>query len=221
MTIQDKKYFAKSNFEECRSLRKIITNHGKGIVSFTSIEKDPAVAGMASEIAKALHQQHYKVLIIDTDTVHPEMHEWFMLKNDNGILGEFASGNSRLSSNTVSVLTEGEYSLDVLPCENAPEQRDFFTSDEFKNKILTYKVNYDFIILCLPPIMDNYETQELISISDQTYAIVHMMENEFTDVSKALHTLELAGNKLDGWITVSQKSKNYPYFERLFRRKSK
>ena len=221
MTIQDKKDFAKSNFEECRSLRKIITHQGKGIVSFTSIEKDPAVAGMAVEIAKALQQQHFKVLIIDTNTVHPEVHEWFMLKNDKGILSEFIEDSASISVNTVSVLTDGDNALDVLPCETAPNQRDFLSSNEFKNKILMFKSNYDYVILCLPPIKDNYETQELISISDQTYAIVHMLENEFTDVSKALQNLQLAGNQLDGWVMVNRKSKEYPYFERLFKWKSK
>lgn len=221
MTIQDKKDFAKSNYEECRSLRKIITHQGKGIVSFTSIEKDPAVAGMVAEIAKALQQQHFKVLVVDTDAVHPEVHEWFMLKNSDGVLGAFSENNTAISTNIVSVLSDSGDSLDVLPCETAPEKRDFFSSNEFKEKILSFKSNYDYIVLCLPPIIDYYETQELISISDQTYAIVHMMKNEFTDVSKALQNLQLAGNKLDGWIAVNQKSKEYPYFENLLKRKSK
>lgn len=221
MTIQDKNNFIVNNFEEIRNLRKIITHQGKGVVSFTSIVQDSAVAGMASELAKALYQQHFKTIIIDTNTIHPTVHEWFKSLEDKNLVYDTLDDSLKNSTPIISVLIDGDKSLDIMSCRIATEQRDIFSSIEFKSKIQDLKSDYDYVLLCLPPIKDNFETNELISISDQTYALVHMNKDEFTDVSKALHSLHLAGNKLDGWITVNRKTKKYPYFENLIKMKSK
>jgi Mrp family chromosome partitioning ATPase len=221
MTIQDKKDFAIINFEECRSLRKIITRQGRGIVSITSLEQDEVVGDLAIEIAKALSQQHFHVLLVDANHMNPGLYDWFALKNSEAVIEKFPEINDVNLARRVTVRIDTECSFDLLPCESNLEQREYFSSVEFKDNIIGLKANYEYIILSLPALKNNYETQELMSISDQTYAVVEMMEDEFKDVSAAIQSLQLSGNSINGWIAVNRKSKKYPYFEKLFKYGSK
>jgi succinoglycan biosynthesis transport protein ExoP len=217
MTINDMSTFENKNILAFRNLRKIVSTQGKGIIAITSIDIDSTVAGVAIELAKALQIQQKSVLLIDCDLKHPSVHEWLAIPNHLGIIDSISSAGLVAKRNMLSVKICEDATLNVVPCESVAGRSEVLASPQASLLLLSYKGEFDYVVLSLPPLKTSFESLELMSIADQIYVCFTPLRNTRSEIDGLMQLLEFSNIEIDGWISSEAKLEKYDYFSRFFK----
>lgn len=187
-------------------------------VAVTSWSKGEGKSTATVNLAISFAKMGKKVLLIDTDLRRPNVHNLLKLKNTPGlseIIGKFANFDDVVYTDVVP-------SLDVVTSGAVPPNpSELIASTAFSAFMDKVKNEYDYVILDTPPV--GVVTDALL-LKDHIAGYVMIVREKITthgDIEKAVQAVELAGNKILGFLKVGcslqdrkkYKNGNYGYYK--------
>lgn len=209
--------------ESYRSLRTSIKFSSvdkpiKTIVVTSSImgEGKSTVVG---NLAYTLSQDGAKVLVVDCDLRKPSMHYNFFITNGDG-LTDLLIGNSDLKS----VIRKIEDSLFLITAGTIPPNpSEMIGSKGMEYLIDKLKINFDYIIIDVPPILPVTDALLLAAKADATIMVVRARRTKAHMVKESYEKLlEVKANIIGTVLNACDKSidnKYYGYYEEKKRKR--
>ncbi len=117
------------------------------IIAISSPNASEGKTTTAINTAITLSQLNKKVIIIDTDSRRPSIHQKLKMTNTMGCL-DILSGKVNFED---AVKSHNPY-LDVLTVGASPNNAELFSSVAFDKLLLELRDNYDYIVIDTPPV---------------------------------------------------------------------
>ncbi len=199
--------------EAYKSLRvhlvSLLENYNGKIVAISSPNASEGKTTTAINTAITLSQLNKKVIIIDTDSRRPSVHQKLKLANNIGCL-DIILGKAKFED---AVKNYNPY-LDVLTVGTTSGQGELFSSLEFDKLLLELRDKYDYIIVDTPPV--NLVSDSLV-VSQKCDGLVLVVRagvtaydafNETMNNIKRLN-IKLFGTVMNGIQSDQSKYKKY------------
>lgn len=141
-------------------------------VLFTSVQEHEGKSTTSANMALALVQQNYKVLLIDGDLRRPTLHK-LMLKSGEKLkvtLTDLLTGKAELGDALIRHKEQNLYML--LNKRNYPNSTDIVSSDNMSKLVESAKRHFDFILIDSPPMSLMADAEVLANLSDMSVLIV-------------------------------------------------
>lgn len=172
-------------------------------VMITSTYKGEGKSTIISNVAFAMIESGYKVILIDCDLRRPSIHKKFHISNLEGITDillrkdDFHKYIHRIHN--VDILTSGK-----LP--KNPSQ--ILSSKSMSNLLEQIGVEYDYILIDMPPVVV-FDPMVLINLVDSILYVIKSGVVELDDVQKNIKKLQMAGANIMGVILNGLDVKKY------------
>lgn len=170
------------------------TFNDKKTIMITSMNKNNSKSYVTYHLANYLSKINKKVLVIDANKQDGVMSEKFF-KDKEGIIDGLSQKKELLE------LVQKINQFDIIPLGNK-EKIDLLSSSELKHELEKLKQNYDYILIETPVYKNNFESIDILKITD-AILIINNKSN--------LDDLKLITQKLEqkevGIINVQEKNK--------------
>ncbi len=171
-------------------------NEGCRVVGISSSVRGEGKSTTACNLAYVLSQTGKKILLIDGDLRLPSVFTKLSIKQAPGLSNLLVS-----KSGTVGIVScKSAPGLDILPSGDCPPNPSELLSSERMAQLLeTFKGDYEYIIVDLPPISD---VTDALAISKFLDGIVMVVRNGVVDKSEladALRQLKLCSVRILGF----------------------
>ena len=169
----------------------------------------------ALNIAVNFAKMGKKTLLIDADLRKPRIHKALGVEQEG--LANYLGGFSELDH--VLAYSE-EYGLDLMVCGTIPPNpSELLASSRMAKLIEQLKEQYDYIILDTPPVNVVTDAVILSKLASGVVAIIREGSTTYTELSKAIETLEFAEARIIGIVLNDSTgiSKGYKYRGRYSR----
>ncbi|MBQ3005554.1 MAG: CpsD/CapB family tyrosine-protein kinase, partial [Clostridia bacterium] len=171
----------------------------KGSKSFTITSACPSEgkSTISANIAISIAQTNAKVLLIDTDLRRPMVGKFMDFNNAPG-LADILGGMAEIDD----VLHETKYENLYVICAgvNVPNPAEMLGSTEMKELMKEFEERFDYVIVDSPPINTVSDALSLIKITNGVILVVREGQSTYTEVDKALKTLEFIDAKILGLV---------------------
>ncbi len=183
-------------------------------ILITSMSPEEGKTATAVNLAMAIAQAEYTVLMIDADLRKPRIHKIFGLNNAKG-LSTYLAGASDFSIiqegplPNLSILTSGP-----LP----PNPTELLSSSRMKEMLTEVAGKYDVIICDSPPVLTVVDALILSKMLDGTIIVARAGKVTYDEVREGLKSLtDLKAHVLGLVINALDIKKNAYYYQRYHR----
>ena len=184
------------------------SSKGKEIKTILVTSSKPAEGKTVSavNIACGLSETKAKVLLIDGNLHNPDIHKIFNVGDSPGLSDLFASG-----TDYAKVLRETEYkTLTVIPCGAKIESPiDVFKSEGFKEKLDSWKRDFDYVVLDGNSILSSSEVSLIAKHFDGVIMVVECENTKWEVVQQAQEKLNNVGGNILG-VVLNKRSYHIP-----------
>lgn len=168
-----------AKFEFVERVKKIAAHvsseaHKRGaqVVMFTSVQENEGKSTISANMALALAQQNYKVLLIDGDLRRPSLQK-IMLKSADSLkvtLASLLTGKAELGDALIRHKELNLYML--LNKRNYGNSTDIVSSDNMARLLESAKKHFDFIVVDSPPMSLMADAEVMANLSDMSILVV-------------------------------------------------
>ena len=185
-----------AKFEFVERVKKIATHlsseaHKRNarVVLITSVQEHEGKSTISANMALALAQQNYKVLLIDGDLRRPTMHKLLLKPGDKVkvTLSALLTDKAELSDALIRHKEQNLYML--LNKKNYPNSTDIVSSDNMGLLVESAKKHFDFIIIDSPPMALMADAEVLANLSDMSVLVVAYDKVLAQDLNDAIDAL--------------------------------
>ena len=139
-------------------------------LTFVSAEPGEGKTTVASNLSISLAQLGKRVLLIDGDMRRPCVHKLFNIEDRSGGLVNFLTGEEGWNH---LVRPTGVTNLDCLICGPVPPNpSELLSSDRMQRLILEAMVDYQFVLIDAPPLLNVTDGRILATMVDGTILVV-------------------------------------------------
>lgn len=188
----------------------IISDSDKKVIAVSSADHGEGKTMTAANIAISLAQAGSKVLLVDGDMRVPTLHKTFNVSNNTGL----STLIIKMSSDSLSLQTDIEKNLDLLPSGPIPPNpSELLSSENFKKVIERLSNNYDYIIIDTPPIGVVSDAVAMKAAVDGYLLVVRHASTTYEKISHCVERIKLSNADLLGFVVnkVRTKIKNNYY----------
>lgn len=178
------------------NLLSLIDNTDIKVICFSSPNASEGKSTTSMNVAMSISQLNKKVLLVDTDSLHPTVHKMVNCSNEKGCI-DVISGEATLKSATIHYTPY----LDILTAGNRPaNSTELFDSPEFEKLLEKSKKSYDYVIVDTPPV--NLVSDSLIVAKkcDALVLILRSSSTKYNSYRKALSSIGILKINLLGTI---------------------
>jgi capsular exopolysaccharide synthesis family protein len=152
---------------------------------------------LASNLAIAVAQSDRRVLLIDANWRHPELHRTFDLSCDIGVTS-VVSGSATLREAVQRTKISG---LEVLACGPVPlNPADLLNSDAFLDLLQAAGSEYDQVLIDSPPIMPFADARILAASCDATILVLRANKTIRRIAERAREALTSVNANMMGYV---------------------
>ncbi|MBU5450776.1 CpsD/CapB family tyrosine-protein kinase [Acetivibrio sp. MSJd-27] len=222
-TPRQTQVYGDDNFAIAEAYKTVRTNimfslsdveNGKVII-LTSPGPCEGKSTSALNVAVNFAKMGKKTLLIDADLRKPRIHKAMGVEHEG--LANYLGGFSEFDQ--VIAYSE-EYGLDLMVCGTIPPNpSELLASNKMTKLVDRMKEQYDYIIIDTPPVNVVTDAVILSKLASGVVVVVREGSTTYTELSKAIETLEFAESRLLG-IVVNDSvglSKGYKYKGRYSR----
>ena len=185
--------------EAYKSLRvhllSLLENYNGKIIAVSSPNASEGKTTTAINTAITFSQLNKKVIIVDTDSRRPSVHQKLKLTNDIGCL-DIVTEKVTLAD---AVKHHNEY-LDVLTVGSASNSSELFSSAGFDKLLLELRDKYDYIIVDTPPVNLVSDSLVVSQKCDGLLLVVRTGVTTYTTFNESLANIKKLGIKLFGTV---------------------
>ena len=186
--------------ESFRTLRTNLFYFSKKLniktIVITSARHKESKSTVASMLAVVLANSGKRTLLVDCDLRNPAIHRIFSMPKIG--LTNILMADARLSDTILESQIENLY---IIPAGIKPlNSVELLSSDRMKELILSFKPDYDYIILDTPPVGLVTEAQVLSNIADGYIMVVSAGETDKNVLLKAQKLIQYADGRIIGAI---------------------
>lgn len=185
--------------EAYKSLRvhliSLLENYNGKIIAISSPNASEGKTTTAINTAITFSQLNKKVIIVDTDSRRPSVHQKLKLTNDIGCL-DIITDNVSLED---AVKHHNEY-LDVLTVGSASNSAELFSSAGFDKLLLELRDKYDYIIVDTPPVNLVSDSLVVSQKCDGLLLVIRTGVTTYNTFNEALANIKKLGIKLFGTV---------------------
>lgn len=178
------------------------------VILVTSSIPEEGKSFVAANLAVAMAQMGYRVLLLDANMRHPRQHEIWQLPNITGLsnllLGQHESPKAAQVLVGLDVLTSGTF---------PPNPVALIRSQNMATLIHTSAKEYDFVIIDTPALNTSAEAQILGKLADGMMLVVHptLVDSDTVIATKSL--IENSGQRVLGMVVNGIVNDNdYSYY---------
>lgn len=185
--------------EAYKSLRvhliSLLENYNGKIIAISSPNASEGKTTTAINTAITFSQLNKKVIIVDTDSRRPSVHQKLKLTNDIGCL-DIITDKVSLED---AVKHHNEY-LDVLTVGSASNSAELFSSAGFDKLLLELRDKYDYIIVDTPPVNLVSDSLVVSQKCDGLLLVIRTGVTTYNTFNEALANIKKLGIKLFGTV---------------------
>ncbi len=185
--------------EAYKSLRvhliSLLENYNGKIIAISSPNASEGKTTTAINTAITFSQLNKKVIIVDTDSRRPSVHQKLKLTNDIGCL-DIITDKVALED---AVKHHNEY-LDVLTVGSASNSAELFSSAGFDKLLLELRDKYDYIIVDTPPVNLVSDSLVVSQKCDGLLLVIRTGVTTYNTFNEALANIKKLGIKLFGTV---------------------
>ena len=177
-------------------------------VVITSTVSGEGKSTTCANMAVALAQGGYKVLVMDCDLRKPTIHKVFKLSNDKG-LTNFLVGDINLTATIKQTEVEGLHVITsgVIP----PNPSELLNCKRMEEYLEKFKEVYDYIIMDTPPVCLVTDAQILAGKTDGSILVASCKQAHKKSLVQAKVLLENVGANILGVVLNKAESKLLGY----------
>jgi protein-tyrosine kinase len=177
-------------FDQMKVISSKVEKHNPSVLMVTSIPAGKSVGMITAEMAAAMALQGKKVLLVEGDLKKPSLHEWFHMKQLDGIHHE-------PFKNVLPTFLPG---LDVLLANHsAGKPIDIWLSSSFTQHVASWQETYDRVVFSAPSLHSGVE-MELLAEECKEAVLVLQRKDKTEDIRKIQAKFEKAGCKVIGVV---------------------
>ena len=185
--------------EAYKSLRvhllSLLENYNGKIIAISSPNASEGKTTTAINTAITFSQLDKKVIIVDTDSRRPSVHQKLKLTNDIGCL-DVVTEKVTLDD---AVKHHNDY-LDILTVGSASNSSELFSSAGFDKLLLELRDKYDYIIVDTPPVNLVSDSLVVSQKCDGLLLVVRTGVTTYTTFNESLANIKKLGIKLFGTV---------------------
>ena len=185
--------------EAYKSLRvhliSLLENYNGKIIAISSPNASEGKTTTAINTAITFSHLNKKVIIVDTDSRRPSVHQKLKLTNDIGCL-DIITDKVSLED---AVKHHNEY-LDVLTVGSASNSAELFSSAGFDKLLLELRDKYDYIIVDTPPVNLVSDSLVVSQKCDGLLLVIRTGVTTYNTFNEALANIKKLGIKLFGTV---------------------
>ena len=168
------------------------------VILVTSPNPNDGKTSLAANLAVSFAQNGERVLLIDADFRHPDVHSLFGIDRDLG-LSSVLVGDRPLDE--VLVVAAGIPNLSVAACGPVPPNpAELLSSQEFVDFLTKSRDEYDRIILDSPPVLPVADSRILAAQSDAVLLVMQAAEARRKPAMRTRDLIESVGGNLAGVV---------------------
>lgn len=189
-----------SYVETIRKLRRRVEQHMNGgkVVMVTSLLENEGKSTVAVNLALALSKKHSRVLLIDCDLRKPACHAILEQQKFTSGIKEVLQSKASLAD---SVLRHKRTNLYLLLGHKGEQNVGDLIASERMEKLLAWaRVNYDYVVLDLPPMAAASDAEGMTGLADACLLVVRQNTALAPALNKAIASLEGSRAKLLGCV---------------------
>lgn len=178
----------------------------KGSKSFviTSACPSEGKSTISANIAISIAQTEAKVLLLDTDLRRPMVSKFMDFNNTPG-LTDVLGGMAEIDD----IIHQTKYENLFVVCAgiNVPNPAEILGSESMLDLLKEFEERFDYVIIDSPPINTVSDALSLVKVTDGVMLVVREGQSTFTEVDKAIKTLEFIDAKILGLVLNGVQSK--------------
>lgn len=178
----------------------------KGSKSFviTSACPSEGKSTISANIAISIAQTDSKVLLLDTDLRRPMVSKFMDFNNTPG-LTDVLGGMAEIDD----IIHQTKYENLFVICAgvNVPNPAEILGSEPMLDLLKEFEERFDYVIIDSPPINTVSDALSLVKVTDGVMLVVREGQSTFTEVDKAIKTLEFIDAKILGLVLNGVQSK--------------
>jgi succinoglycan biosynthesis transport protein ExoP len=168
--------------------------------------KSTFVCALARVLAKAGH----RVLAVDCDSHHPNLHNLFGVTIEKEVDEYLASDQRR----GVLVQLDSASGAEVIPtAAKADQTQPLSVTDRLKSYLDALRRQYDLILVDTPPVLLFADATELAQLSDHCILVVQWHETKRVAVKHALKALTRVNANMAGAVLTNVDSRRYSKYD--------
>ena len=162
---------------------------GTQVFMVTSVTENEGKTSCAVNLAVALAQNSYRVLLVDCDFKNPSVRRFFdeVQRNENSDFHQYLDNGGDISYYIKNDPDTGVFILDcVEPCVNSSDK---LASKRFAQTIEKLKERFDFIVFDTPPCGITIDPEVVLSTVDATIMVIRQDVVSVTDINDQIENL--------------------------------
>ena len=186
--------------ETIRKLRRRVEQHmhGDKVLMVTSLLENEGKSTVAVNIALAMAQKKQRVLLIDCDLRKPACHALLEQNTPEHGLRDVLTG----SADVTQAILQGKKNNLYMLLEKRGNQNsgDLVASQEMEQLLEWARVNFDFVVLDLPPMAEVSDAESIMEYADASLLVVRQNVAATPALNKAIAALDGGKAKLLGCV---------------------
>lgn len=165
----------------------------------TSVTENEGKSTVSANLALALAESGYRVILVDGDMHRPALYKVFdmTVPNTNPL---YSVATGAMTAAEVK-LGEAEYGLQLLlGRRSCPNSSNVITSDDMRRMIATLREQADFVVIDTPPISMVTDAENLAGMVDASLMVVRQDLARIRDVNDAADALRESGSEFLGCV---------------------
>lgn len=208
------KAYVSENFRMLRTnIHLALKEHSCGSILITSAGPGEGKSTITANLGVVMAQAGKNVLLIDSDLRNPTMHEFFAVENNRGLTNLLVQKDCDISS---IVRSTGIKGLSLIPSGPIPPNpSELLGSTTMKDLLKKASVQYDTVLLDVPPIIPVADTVVLAPLVDGVLLVVKSESTVVDKIKMAKSQLEMADASILGVVLNEVKvgKEDYRYYQ--------
>ncbi len=159
--------------ENIRALRTTLLLSGTGtppkVIAVTSSSSSEGKSSLTSMLGTIWARSEQRVIVVDSDSRHPRVHQMFSISNERGVLAVLAD---RVDLDD-AIVRDPKTQVDILPTEQSPRDAvNQFEPAAVQAMFARLREKYDVILVDTPPVLSVADTRIVSKFADTVlYAV--------------------------------------------------
>lgn len=193
-------YFSESYKKIAAKLDHMRRRHGDKVFLIASIAENEGKSTTTANIAIALAERGYSVLLLDMDFKKPAMHKVLDTEiGEESDIGLLLSGE--IQPKNYKLVRYHKTSLYLGLNQNAhPASSKWLNSAHAEKIVSAFRKSFDFIVIDTPPMATSADTASMLGLADQLLLVVRTDVAHTADINDTILQVKSSGNKFAGCI---------------------